>query len=86
MFGGEDSVERAREFAMQTGLRLQRLRLKRGWSQAGLARSVGVGRSTLAMWESGRRSIHLEQLYRLSLSLGVSPAELLEDATDSESN
>lgn len=54
-----------------TGKRLKELREKRGWSQADVAKRIGVGRTTYLKYETGEnrpvRKIHeLSELYGVS--------------------
>ena len=60
------------------GMRLKRLREKRGWTQQVLAEKVGVSRVTVARIEIGNRKPSLELLYRLAKVLKVKVGELLK--------
>ena len=60
------------------GMRLKRLREKRGWTQQVLAEKVGVSRVTVARIEIGNRKPPLELLYRLAKVLKVKVGDLLE--------
>ncbi len=60
------------------GMRLKRLREKRGWTQQVLAEKVGVSRVTVARIEIGNRKPSLELLYRLAKVLKVKVGDLLE--------
>ncbi len=60
------------------GMRLKRLREKRGWTQQVLAEKVGVSRVTVAKIEIGNRKPSLELLYRLAKVLKVKVGELLK--------
>lgn len=51
-----------------------------GWSQERLAERVGVDRTLIAHWESGRRSPDLEVLDACEVLFGVMPGSLRADA------
>jgi transcriptional regulator with XRE-family HTH domain len=59
---------------------LRRLRAARGLSAAALARESGVARATLGELENGRGNPTVETLYGLARVLGVTFADLLEEA------
>lgn len=52
-------------------------RVRHRWSQAELAERLGVGRTTIASWESGHRMIGVDALVPLCRALGVPLVELL---------
>ena len=56
---------------------LKLYRKKRGISQTDLAKTLGVGRSTIAMYETGDREPNYETLKNIASVLGVSQSELL---------
>jgi transcriptional regulator with XRE-family HTH domain len=57
----------------------------RGWSQAALARRIGVGTSTVQTWEDGSRQPVLRHLLAYARALGrrvtLTP---IEEATDAQ--
>lgn len=57
-------------------VQLRRVRRLRGYTQQQLAQLVGVGSSTLGMYEQGRRNPKRETLHRLCEVLQVSPEYL----------
>jgi transcriptional regulator with XRE-family HTH domain len=59
------------------GHRLRQLRQKRGLTQGQLAAAVGVSRSAVAQWESGRAGQASLHLRRLADALGVQIDDLL---------
>ncbi len=59
------------------GERLASMRQQRGLSQAELARLLGIGQSTIAMYEKGRRLPEYRLLVRLADFFGVSTDYLL---------
>jgi transcriptional regulator with XRE-family HTH domain len=58
--------------------RLQRLRRRRGFTQAALARKIGGHVMTISQLERGVRQPSMAMLHRLAKALGVSVAKLLE--------
>lgn len=59
------------------GMRIAILRISKGWSQAELARRIGVSTSAVGMYEQGRREPSLGLLVRLAQELGVTTDCLL---------
>ena len=53
------------------GLRIAALRRTAGWSQAELARRLGISPSTVGMYEQGRREPDSQMLVALSSLFGV---------------
>lgn len=68
----------ARREAAGVGLAVQRLRRRRGWSQARLARVAGVSVTTVRGLEQGDRATRLTVLVGIAAALEV-PAGLLFD-------
>jgi transcriptional regulator with XRE-family HTH domain len=62
---------------MTTGERISKLRLERGYSQPKLAEELNVSQSTVAMWESNKRSVNNQDLIKLSKLFNVSTDYLL---------
>ena len=62
------------------GRRLRELRVARRLSQEQLGEMAGLDRTYISGCERGNRNISIENIYRLSSALGVSPAELLKPA------
>ncbi len=60
------------------GMRIQMLRLERGYTQEELALRSGVSRNVLMDVEHGRRGLLHERLFDIAKALGVSASELLE--------
>ncbi|HET9654959.1 MAG TPA: helix-turn-helix transcriptional regulator [Kineosporiaceae bacterium] len=52
-------------------------RVRHRWTQADLAEHLGVGRTTVASWETGHRVIAVDALVPLCRALGVPLVELL---------
>lgn len=67
--------------AAEVGQRIRAARAKRGWSQAELAtRLAGQPTPTaVSYWESGRRSVGLDDLLEIARVLGVGISDLLPD-------
>lgn len=63
------------------GIRIALLRAGKGWSQAELARRIGVSTSTVGMYEQGRREPSLGLLVRLAQEFGVTTDYLLTGET-----
>lgn len=59
------------------GLRIALLRVEKGWSQAELAKRIGVSTSAVGMYEQGRREPSLALLVCLAQTLGVTTDYLL---------
>ena len=59
------------------GIRMALLRISKGWSQAELARRIGVSASAVGMYEQGRREPSLGLLVRLAQEFGVTTDYLL---------
>lgn len=51
-------------------------RKARGLTQVELAEQLGVSQSTVAGWESGRRTVELARLYDVCSALGLKPHEV----------
>lgn len=64
---------------MMLGMRIALLRASNGWSQAKLARQIGVSSSAVGMYEQGRREPSLDLVVRLAREFGVTTDYLLMD-------
>lgn len=60
---------------------IKRLRKRAGISQKLLGEHLGVGQSTVAMWESGKNKPEYETLLRMAELFGVGVSELAGDGT-----
>lgn len=63
------------------GIRIAILRISKGWSQAELARRIGVSTSAVGLYEQGRREPSLGLLVRLAQEFGVTTDYLLMGET-----
>ena len=59
------------------GIRMALLRIAKGWSQAELAKKIGVSASAVGMYEQGRREPSLGLAVRLAQEFGVTTDYLL---------
>ena len=62
---------------MMFGMRIALLRASNGWSQAELARRIGVSTSAVGMYEQGRREPSLDIVVRLAREFGTTTDYLL---------
>ena len=65
----------------QVGLNVQKLRRERGWSQEELAFESGLHRTYISGIERGARNPTILVISRLAASFEVTPARLLESAS-----
>jgi transcriptional regulator with XRE-family HTH domain len=56
---------------VQIGTRIRKIRRERGWTQDQLANAVGVSRSAVAQWETGRAGQVTGNLTRIAATLEV---------------
>lgn len=67
-------------FYVEVGKALQEARQSKNYSQQDVADRLKVSRSTVASWEQGRRSIYMDDLYRIADILGVDVNDLVKTA------
>lgn len=70
-----------RDFMADFGAAVRRLRERRTITQAELAERVGLGRTSMTNLERGRQNPPLSLLPDLARALGVTPTELINEAT-----
>ena len=54
------------DLAKYAGAVIKNLREENGWTQTDLAKKVGVGKTTIANYESGTRSPNQDMLFKLA--------------------
>lgn len=55
-----------------------------GWTQARLARELGISRATVAMWETGKSRPRYDMLPKIASLLGCTIDELYADDPEKE--
>lgn len=65
---------------MSIGTRIAQLRKSKGWTQSQLAKEAKLSASTIAMYETSRRSPDKEALNKLATALRVNPNMLVDEA------
>lgn len=58
-------------------MQIQTLRKEKGMTQKDLSLALGVGRSTVAMWETGQSSPRTPEVYKLAKILNVSVEQVI---------
>ena len=66
---------------LNVGRNIRRLRESAGMSQEGLAEILGIDRSAVAQWETGRTNPRLADLPAIAAALGCEIDELLRTQT-----
>jgi len=59
------------------GERVAKARKEKGYTQAGLARELGMPQALMSQYESGKRRLYADVLARIAVTLGASTDELL---------
>ena len=67
--------------AAEVGQRIRAIREALGWTQGELAARLQRTQTAVSYWESGRRSLSLDDLVDVARVLGVASSELLPDGT-----
>lgn len=63
------------------GAWLMKERLKQGLSLQDVADRLGVTKSAVYYWETGKRTIYADNMLNYCNVLGVDPADLIQDVT-----
>ncbi len=66
----------AEDIRIRFGIRLRKLRLKRGWTQVQMAERLGLDQSYLADVERGKRNISILNLEVIANGFGISISQL----------
>ena len=69
----------AEDIRVRFGRRLRELRRKQGWTQAQLAKHLGLDRSYLGDVERGERNISAAKLEVIARGFGISLAKLFDE-------
>lgn len=67
------------------GSRIQKARIAAGMNQAALAEALGIGKSSMSEWESGKRGIAIDAISEIAAILKVSELYLLGLDTPTQS-
>lgn len=76
----------AGDFYRKVGEKIRVKRQHRGLSQDGLAKAIGLKRTSLSNIEKGRQNVLLHTFCEIAETLNVSPGELLPDGVKSGLN
>ncbi len=60
---------------------LQNKRIEKELSQQDVADALGVTRTAVHYWESGKRTIYADNMFDFCRVLGVDPSDLVRDLT-----
>ena len=67
-----------KDFQRRLGQRIRELRIKQGFdSQDAFSEFLGLHRTVIGFWETGRKDLRLSTLIRVAEALGVTLSELL---------
>jgi transcriptional regulator with XRE-family HTH domain len=72
--------QRTKQFDIALGQAIRRRRLMRGLTQMQLAAAIGITFQQLQKYEKARNRVFFGRFVELSEALGVTPAQLLDDA------
>jgi transcriptional regulator with XRE-family HTH domain len=77
--------QRTKQFDIALGQAIRRRRLMRGLTQMQLAAAIGITFQQLQKYEKARNRVFFGRFVELSEALGVTPAQLLDDALAGQS-
>jgi transcriptional regulator with XRE-family HTH domain len=72
------ALDEADELYAAVGFRVTRIRKARGVRQEGLAKAIGITRSSIANLETGRQRMPLHLLLAIAQALGVELADVID--------
>jgi transcriptional regulator with XRE-family HTH domain len=67
----------ASELICEAGRRIRKLRQEKGWSLVRLGKEAGLGPSYIDTIERAKKSIGIDNLFKVAAALGVKPGQLL---------
>lgn len=67
---------------INTGLKIQECRIRKGLTQAELAARAGVAQANLSNIEKGKRDLTVSMLIRLAGALEIRPSELIDEQAE----
>ncbi len=62
----------------QVGLKIEAMRTALGWTQAELAKKVGLTRCSVNNIEAGRQRLQLHQIERIAAAFSTSPKHIMK--------
>jgi len=68
-----------RQLQSKIGIRIKKIRLKKGMTQSQLATECNFQRSGISRIESGQRNLTVNNIYKISKALEVPISELFKD-------
>ena len=71
-------------YNQKIGAYLAKERKAKKISQTQLAQRLGVSKTAVHYWETGKRTIYADQMIEYCLELGIDPQKLVEAVTEDE--
>lgn len=68
----------------QIGRWLANQRIKRGLLQAEVGDMLGVTKTAISYWETGKRTIDAETMINYCIAIGADPQQLVKDVTQGD--
>ena len=72
------------DYNKKIGAYLAKERKAKKVSQQQLAERMGVTRTAIHYWETGKRTIYADQMLQYCEQLGIDPAELVKEVTEED--